>query len=786
MRLAFILWCAVVAAQTIPSQFQGLSTSTDNLYPMAKPPLPLAGGTYVDTYHPNGTGFVGVQRLPAWPATCPVRAWSSGLGGPAEWPVSYGGKYYWIPVSVQGTASPQTKATNAATAAGNNVLHFASTAVPANYIGGFRTDYDYTVTGTNIPANTTVTSFDATSVTISNNVTGAGVASGANITFTTYPNQRPWVEITQAQACDLGSQVVAYSSRQAFNADGSRFMVIPRTLLNTAAFYRTNPLTFEKFLTGGTTYAHLVSTNASETWDKTDPDVIHYVKGTYADVPKKFVSLNVVTGVETTVYNFTIGSGTEDCPTGTTTIQNGGAGNPSVDQRYWPFFCAASSSSYTRLIVFDKVLNQVTSKRDTLAICGVSGRLIDIMTMSPSGNYVLVSWAYRTLNEDAWATCSGAESFDRTTLESRGMVFTYPSGHLDVGYDVNGREVAVTPAGGHKRHANDNFPFNRISATAFADVRPPPYDWTNSYVKAYQLPCTTTTALLGPDPFYNCKWGTGTLGGNTGHMSGRGAQDPAHGGWFLQSTITDGGVLDGEGSGFGKSENIAYLIDTSLPNTVPERKATFRRISRNFSSRYHVNMPSCTASGDYWQEAHTTVNRDFTKIMFSGSWLTQCGRQSTFLVDLPTQAQQVETLTVSAKRRGESAVITFGRRGMPMSTSCTVTALNGTSTVATLTSPTGRATRQVGFGELPAVNLTFNVACGTEIGSVSTLATPALTGTADVPITRVGAFTVNYGANLASSVSGTGSVTLPAQPLGVVVPFQICGPHCGVTQFYIP
>ncbi|QOY92339.1 hypothetical protein [Paludibaculum fermentans] len=651
MRFALIFLCALSMGQTVPAQLSGLSTSTDNLHPMAIPQIPLPGASYVDTYHPNGAGSVNITRLPSLPSNCPVRAWTSGLTGPVEFPMAYGGRYYYVPASVRGMPYTQSKATNAATAAGNNVLHFATTAIPANYIGGFRSDFGYTVTGTNIPANTTVTSFDATSVTLSANVTGSGIASGASITFTTLPTQPPWVEITQAQACEYASSVVSYSARQSFNADGSRFMVIARTLLNTAAFYRTNPLSFEKFLSG-TQYAALTGTNGSETWDKTDPDVIYFQRASYADTTKTFTSLNVATGALTAVYTFTINDTDGDCPSGTTTIQNGGAGNPSADQRYWPFFCS-DGSSYKRLIVYDKTLNRVTSKRDVVAICGVP-RTIDIMTMSPSGLYVMVSWSYRTLSEDVWATCSGAEAFDRTTLESRGMVFTYPSGHLDVGYDAAGREVAVSTFNGHKRTATDNYPGNRISATAFADVHPPPYDWKNSYVKAWQIPCTALYVQQTSDPFFGCKWGTGTPGGMTSHVSGRGAQDPAHGGWFLVSTITDGGALNGEGSGWGKAENLAFYIDTSQPNTVPDRKAVFRRVSRDFSSRYHVDTPSCTASGDYWQEAHTTVNRDFTKLLFSGSWLQQCGAQKVYLLDLAKAPVALNGCPTSTDDKGEA------------------------------------------------------------------------------------------------------------------------------------
>jgi len=68
-------------------------------------------------------------------------------------------------------SGPQTLVTTAATASGN-VLTFAATTGVANG------QYVY---GTNIPNNAVITAFDATTITLSANVTSTGVASGASI-----------------------------------------------------------------------------------------------------------------------------------------------------------------------------------------------------------------------------------------------------------------------------------------------------------------------------------------------------------------------------------------------------------------------------------------------------------------------------------------------------------------------------------------------------------------------------------------------------------------------------
>lgn len=79
--------------------------------------------------------------------------------------------YYFTSFPYQGISLPITVNTSAATAAGN-VLNFASTTgIATNMI----------ISGVNIPYGTTATAVTATTVTLSNNVTGAGVGSGAAI-----------------------------------------------------------------------------------------------------------------------------------------------------------------------------------------------------------------------------------------------------------------------------------------------------------------------------------------------------------------------------------------------------------------------------------------------------------------------------------------------------------------------------------------------------------------------------------------------------------------------------
>lgn len=85
--------------------------------------------------------------------------------------------YYFTSFPYQGIPLPITMSTSAATAAGNVLTFAATTGATTNMV----------IAGANIPPNTVATAVTATTITLSNSVTGAGVASGATIVVA--PNQ---------------------------------------------------------------------------------------------------------------------------------------------------------------------------------------------------------------------------------------------------------------------------------------------------------------------------------------------------------------------------------------------------------------------------------------------------------------------------------------------------------------------------------------------------------------------------------------------------------------------
>lgn len=90
-----------------------------------------------------------------------------------------------------------TLTTSASTAAGSNVLTFASGA-SAIVVG-------QTVSGTNIPAGTYVLASTSTSITMNNNVATGGVSSGATITFGGDLTFTGGVSITSGQTVSVSS-----------------------------------------------------------------------------------------------------------------------------------------------------------------------------------------------------------------------------------------------------------------------------------------------------------------------------------------------------------------------------------------------------------------------------------------------------------------------------------------------------------------------------------------------------------------------------------------------------
>ena len=127
----------------------------------------------------------------------------------------------------------------------------------------------------------------------------------------------------------------------------------------------------------------------------------------------------------------------------------------------------------------------------------------------------------------------------------------------------------------------------------------------------------------------------------TQHMSGRGAGTGVSQGWFLYSVFSSPGLIP-QSPGWGRNEALAVKVDTTAPVV---SNVTFQRVANMMTYRQNANTTQCTSGQDYWQEPHATASPDFTKILFTSSWLTQCGQDSVFAVNLGTASMTITPLS---------------------------------------------------------------------------------------------------------------------------------------------
>lgn len=101
------------------------------------------------------------------------------------WSFNHASNHYdWISAAQDKQQTPTVLVTNAATAAGNNVLGFASTAaLQVNGVIYQASIVDQTTTGV-IPSGTLISGSNPTQIQMSENATGTGVAKGDSIAFT--------------------------------------------------------------------------------------------------------------------------------------------------------------------------------------------------------------------------------------------------------------------------------------------------------------------------------------------------------------------------------------------------------------------------------------------------------------------------------------------------------------------------------------------------------------------------------------------------------------------------
>lgn len=151
------------------------------------------------------------------------------------------------------------------------------------------------------------------------------------------------------------------------------------------------------------------------TWTNTDPTTIYGVQQ-----PRTLVRTNAITGVTTTIRDF----GEYD------QVSYGSyEGNLSNDDRYMALQCKTAQTNY--VLVYDLPADSVIARLDIGQIWPNN------VAMSQSGDYMAVQWDIAGDGER-----QGIDIFTNTLQWVR-KVGTCKGCHYDLGYDTEGREVAV-------------------------------------------------------------------------------------------------------------------------------------------------------------------------------------------------------------------------------------------------------------------------------------------------------------------------------------------------------
>lgn len=330
-----------------------------------------------------------------------------------------------------------------------------------------------------------------------------------------------------------------YSRRQAFNANDSKILIYSEN-----GFWH---------LYDAVTYAWLKQLSgpagdAEPQWHPTNPDILYYVPTNGGLVLNE---LNVVTNQTRVVGNFT-----NRLPWATAAhVWTKSEGSPSKDARYWGFMVDdvnwASLGAFTWDMQTDTILGTMN----------FNGNRPDNVSMSPTGNYIVVSWL------------DGTWSYTRD-FSSRTLVNAVVE-HADIALDMNGDDAYVA------------------------------VDYQTGWIISVNLRTGVRTNIFEVYPN-----GTATAF----HFSGKAYGRP---GWTLISAYADYGA-----AGRQWLHRKVYAV---------ELKAN----PRIYHLAHHHVDPY---SGQYWDEPHASVNRDFTKIMFTSNWNAGNTNVDAYMIELPAGA----------------------------------------------------------------------------------------------------------------------------------------------------
>lgn len=249
-------------------------------------------------------------------------------------------------------------------------------------------------------------------------------------------------------------------------------------------------------------------------------------------------------------------------------------GSPSTDGRYWGLMAEDENWLPVAFLVYDRVANRIVSLRNMRNVPGIKDD-VDHVSISPLGKYFVAAFD-RACERGAVGTDArpcGLMAYDLALKNGRGLGRNI--GHHDLALDADGREVIVY-------QDNDSDEIAMIDLATGAKTALWPIDFSRSAIGL--------------------------------HFSGRASGRP---GWALVSTHDD------------STASHSWMDDQVF---AIELKAN-GRAARLAHTRSLVNPKM---EHDYWAEPHATVNRAFTRVLFTTNWgRSGTDHVETMLIDLP-------------------------------------------------------------------------------------------------------------------------------------------------------
>ena len=171
-----------------------------------------------------------------------------------------------------------------------------------------------------------------------------------------------------------------YSRRQAFNADGSRMLVVARD----GAWHLYDPRV-PAYVQQVPGFAGAVEPQ----WHSINPDIITYLPD--AGTRMQVLDLDLMTQQSSVAGDLT--ARLQSLWPSAAAMNTGAEGSPSADGRFWAFQISDAAQAGLGIIVWDKHLDTIVSHRDI-------NSLPDHLSMSPGGRHVVVSWTEQTVSYD--------------------------------------------------------------------------------------------------------------------------------------------------------------------------------------------------------------------------------------------------------------------------------------------------------------------------------------------------------------------------------------------------